>query len=69
MIQLHPDEYRALRDIISAGSDGLVLTGRDVRLSTAIRLEMAGHVTIQNGQRIRVTATSQGRAFQWRTAA
>jgi len=69
MIQLAPYEHDAMRWIVGAGADGYVLDGRSVRLSTAIRLEMAGMARLENGGRIKVYATAQGRAFHFRSAA
>jgi hypothetical protein len=51
VIELQTSEHDALREIVNAGT--LTLTGRGVRLSTAIR---------HSGHRITVAPTAAGRA-------
>lgn len=65
MIELAQHEYQILRDLQRAGAAGLTL--RETRLSTAIRLQLAGVARISSGAPQRVTITQQGAAFLRRT--
>lgn len=66
MIDLCDIERMALADIVRAGSDGVILDGRRLPLSAAVRLEMAGFVKIDHARPQRVRATAQGAAHQQR---
>jgi hypothetical protein len=68
MIALRPHDHAALSAIVAAGPDGMRIDGRDVSISSAILLKMAGFTTLDKSSQ-RVTATSQGRAFHFRSAA
>jgi hypothetical protein len=66
MIALTEAEEHALRAIVRAGADGLVLDGRELKLSHAVRLEMARFVTIDHSRPQTVRATQQGVAHSRR---
>lgn len=68
MIDLLDIEHAALVAIVAAGTDGMILDGRELKLSTAVRLEMAGLVSIDHSRPQRVIATAKGRAFRHRGA-
>lgn len=61
MIDLRPCEHAALSRLVAAGKCGLVIS--QVGLSAALRLQLAGFVTIHAGPGPqRVTVTHQGAA-------
>lgn len=64
MIDLRPEEHAALARLQKAGRDGLTLL--EVRLSFAIRLQLAGLAQIHSGVPQRVTITNKGAAFHRR---
>lgn len=67
MLALTPAEIDALGPLVAAGDDG-VLLGPEMKLSAAVRLEMAGYATIKNGDRMRATVTPAGKSFHRRAA-
>jgi hypothetical protein len=65
MIELGAQE-QIMREIARAGDEGLPIA--EVGVSLAIRLGLAQLVTITKGDRQRVVATAQGRAYGRRGA-
>lgn len=52
--------------LVNAGDDGLPL-GRDLSLSTATRLQIAGFARIAEGRHFKAFATGAGKSFHLRS--
>lgn len=66
LIQLSADDEAALSALVNAGADGLPL-GRDLALSTATRLQIAGFARIKEGRHFKAFATGAGKTFHHRS--
>ncbi|MES2724881.1 MAG: hypothetical protein V4656_17150 [Pseudomonadota bacterium] len=67
LIELTLEERETLGALVAAGEQGLRL-GIAFKLSTAIRLEMAGFARIENGRHPWARATAAGATFHRRGA-
>ena len=60
--QLHPEELAQLRLVVAAGDSGCLIDGRELRLSTAVRLSVFGLTALTQEHHQRAIATREGRA-------